>query len=59
MKNKNEAPYYFKKNNKNTYIFSAIFSVSSVIKRDLSFLIDEFQLLFHEKLPIFYANIRV
>ena len=43
----------------NTFLFLAVFSLCSIINKGIAFFINEFELLFQEKLPIIYANIRV
>lgn len=43
----------------NAFIFFSVYVVCSDIKKDFNSLINQFELLFKEKLPIIYANIRV
>jgi hypothetical protein len=59
MKNHNKAFVYNTFNQGTTFLLDAVISMFSTLKNDFKTLITEFELLFQEKLPIIYANIRV
>lgn len=59
MKKHNKAFVYNAFNQGKSFLFDIVITMCSSIKKDFKTLITEFELLFQEKLPIVYANIRV
>lgn len=59
MKNHNTGSVYCNFGQENSVLFFSVNTMCSTIKKDFNTLITEFELLFREKLPIIYANIRV
>lgn len=59
MKKHSEALVYNIFNQGNPFLFDVSNTMCSTIKKDFNTLITKFELLFQEKLPIIYANIRV
>ncbi|WNM18391.1 hypothetical protein [Flavobacterium capsici] len=59
MKKHNNAFVYNISNQGNSFLFGSVITMCSSVKKDFKTLITEFELLFQEKLPIIYANIRV